>query len=61
MKDAVILTSGKIKKKILKRRLKVKTVTETNPDGSNVRISKYFKIIDKDHIVFILQKDCKCP
>ena len=38
---------GKIKKNTLKRRLKAKTVTVTLPDGSNVRISNYVKIIDK--------------
>ena len=36
----------KIKKNTLKRRLKTKTVSVTHPDGINVRISNYIKIID---------------
>ena len=43
-------------KEIQKRRLKAKTVSATNPDGSNVRVSNYIKIIDKHHVVFILKK-----
>ena len=48
---------GKIKKNILKRILKVMTVTATHPDDSNVRISNYVKIIDKQHVSYILQED----
>ena len=28
-------------------------------DGSNVRVSNYIKIIDKEHVVFIFQEDYK--
>ena len=42
----------KIKKNILRRRPKSKTVSVTNPDGSNVRISNYIKIIDKEYVRF---------
>ena len=45
--------------KTKKRLLKAKTVSLTNPDYSNVRISNYIKIIHKEHIVFILQEDYK--
>ena len=38
------------KKSTIKRRLKAKTVA--HPDGSNVRISNYVKIIDKQHARF---------
>ena len=41
-----------IKKQILKRRLKAKTVSVTYLDCSNVRISNYVKIIDKEHVRF---------
>ena len=44
------MKSNLCEKKKLKRILKAKTVT--NPDGSNVRISNYVKIIDKQHIPF---------
>ena len=43
---------GKIMKNILKRRLKAKTVSVTHPDSSNVRISNYIKIIDKQYVRF---------
>ena len=43
---------GKIRKNTLKRRLKAKTVSGTYPDGSNVRVSNYIKIIDKEHVCF---------
>ena len=43
---------GKIKKNTLKMRLKAKTVSVTHPDGSNVRISNFVKIIDKQHVRF---------
>ena len=43
---------GKIKKNTLKRRLKVRTISVTHPDRSNVRISNYVKFIDKQHIRF---------
>ena len=43
---------GKIQKNILKRRLKAKTVSVTHPDVSNVWISNYVKIIDKQHVYF---------
>ena len=42
------------KENILKMRLKAKTVSVTNYDVSYVRISNYIKIIDKEHIVYIL-------
>ena len=42
-------------------RLKVKTVSVIHPDGSNVRISNYVKIIDKHHVLLILQEDKKSP
>ena len=50
----------KIKKNILKRQ-KAKSVYITSPDGSNVRVSNYIKIIDKQYVVFILQEDLKSP
>ena len=43
---------GKIKKNTLKRRLKVKTITVTHLDCSNVRISTYVKIIGKQNVRF---------
>ena len=43
---------GKINKNTLKRRIKAKTVNVTHPGGSNVRISNYVKIIDKQHVSF---------
>ena len=43
---------GKIKKNILKRRLKAKTVSVIHPDRSNVRSSNYIKIIDKQYVRF---------
>ena len=43
---------GKIKKNTLKRILKAKTVSVTHHDDSNVRISNYVKIIDKQHVRF---------
>ena len=49
---------GKIKKNIL-RRLKLRTVSVTHPDGSNVRISNYVKIIDKQHVRFDLPRGLK--
>ena len=30
-----------------------------NPDGSSVRISNYIKIIDKEHVVIMIQEDLK--
>ena len=45
------------KKYILKRRLKAKTVTHL--DYSNIRISNYFKIIDKQHVRFDLPRGLK--
>ena len=47
------------KENILKRRLKAKTVSVTNPDGSNVRVSNFINIIDKQHVFFINQEDLK--
>ena len=35
-----------------KERLKTKTVSVTHPDGSNIRISNYVKIIGKQHVRF---------
>ena len=35
------------------------TVSITNPDCSNVRVSNYINIIDKQHVVFINQEDLK--
>ena len=56
----VIFNLSKIfKKNFLKMRLKSKTVLVTNPNGSNVRISNYIKIIDKENVVYILQEDYK--
>ena len=43
---------GKIQKTPEKRRLKAKTVSVTHPDGSNVWISNYVKIIGKQHVSF---------
>ena len=43
---------GKINKNTLKRRLKAKTITETHSDNSNIRISNYVKIIDKQNVSF---------
>ena len=50
---------GKIKKNTLKRRLKAKTVSVTHPDGSNVWISNYVKIIDKQNVRFDLLRGLK--
>ena len=56
--DKVLM--GKIKEKHPKR-LKAKTVAMTYLDNSHVRVSNYIKIIDKEHVVFILQEDYKSP
>ena len=50
-----------IRKNTIKRRLKAKTVSETYPNGSYIRVSNYIKIIDKEHVIFILQEDYKSP
>ena len=47
----------KKKKNTLKMRLKAKTVSVTHPDDSNVRISNYIKIIDKQYVSFDPQED----
>ena len=39
--------------------LTAKTVSMTNPDGSNVRVSNYINIIDKQHVFFINQEYLK--
>ena len=44
---------------IIKMRIKTKKVSVTCPDDCNVRVSNYIKITDKEHFVFIFQKDCK--
>ena len=51
----------KNKGKHSKRRLKAKTASETHPNCSNVRVSNYIKIFDKEHFVFIIQEDYKSP
>ena len=48
----IINLCGKNKENILKRKLKVNTVFLTYFDGSNVRVSNYIKIIDKEHVPF---------
>ena len=47
------------KENIRKRRLKAKTESVTNHDGSNARVSNYINIIDKQHVFFISQEDLK--
>ena len=42
-------------------RLKAKTISETYPDGSYIRVSNYIKIIGNEHVVFIPQEDYKSP
>ena len=42
----------KIRKNTLKMKLKAKTISETYPDGSYIRVSNYIKIIDKEHVRF---------
>ena len=51
----------KNKENTLKRRIKANTVSETYPDGSYIRVSNYIKIIDKEHVFFILKEDYKSP
>ena len=46
----------KIRKNTLKRRLKAKTVSETYPDRSYIRVSNYIKIIVKEHVRFHLPR-----
>ena len=48
----VIMSLWKNKEKHSKRRLKVKTVSVTHPNGGHVRISNYVKIIDNQHVHF---------
>ena len=52
---------GKIKKNILKRKLKAKTVSVTHPDGRNVRISNFVKITEKQHVSFDPSSGLKSP
>ena len=47
----------KIKKYILKWKLNAKTVSMTNPHGSNIKISNYIKIIDEEHVCFDPSRD----
>ena len=49
----------KNKENTQKMRLKVKTISMTYPEDSNVRVSNYIKSIDIEHFVFILQEDYK--
>ena len=46
-----------IKGKLLKKRLIAKTISVNNPDGRNDRVINYFKIIDKDHVILILEEN----
>ena len=47
------------KEKHPKSWVKIKTVFVAYSDVSNVRLSNYIKIIDKEHAVFILQENYK--
>ena len=49
----------KKERKKLKRRLKAKRVSVIYPDDRNVRVSNCIKTIDKEHAVYILQKNYK--
>ena len=49
----------KNKQKHLKKETKTQTVSETYPDGSYIWVSNYIKIINKDHVFFILKKTTK--
>ena len=49
------------KKNNRKTRIKEKTVTVTHPDSSNVRISNYAKIIDKQHVSFDPPRGLQSP
>ena len=55
----VITSLWKNKEKHIKNETKNKDSICICPDGSYIRVSNYFKIINKVHAIFIFQKDFK--
>ena len=51
----------KIMKNTIKKRLKAEIVTMTYPDGNNIRISNYVKIINKHQVRFDPPRELKNP